>query len=132
MRITSAFFALNVLLKRSISGWLCGLLAAYGYRHRGLTKFILGATRLNGFITGWLHGIRDMKIIVHLLVDEYGRTVGGEVHRAIEVLRVADILTEGSIEDGRNAVGVIMLRYDSDLPQAMLALRNAGIRASRY
>jgi hypothetical protein len=79
-----------------------------------------------------MDGNRDMKIIVHLLVDEYGRAVGGEVHRAIEALRLADILTEGTIESGRNAVGVIMLRHDADLPKAMLALRNAGIRTSTY
>jgi hypothetical protein len=71
-----------------------------------------------------------MKIIIHLLIDERRCAIGGEVHKAIEVLRVAGIQIEGTVEGGRDAVGTITLRNDADLPNAMLALRKAGIRAS--
>jgi len=62
-----------------------------------------------------------MRINIKLPIG-WETTIGSEVHGATEVLRVAPVQTEGSIESGRNAVGAIVLRPDADIPKTMLAL----------
>ena len=70
-----------------------------------------------------------MRVNIKLPI-EWDTTIGSEVHRATEVLRAAHIQTEGTIESSKEAVGTIALQIGADIPKALLALWNAGIRAS--
>ena len=71
-----------------------------------------------------------MRIIISLSIDEHISALGSEVHRAVEVLRVAHIQTEGSMESGRDRSGSIILRQRADITRAIVVLGNAGIQAS--
>jgi len=55
-----------------------------------------------------------------------------EIRRALEVLRGAYIPTEGggTVGTDGNAFGALILRYEADAPKAIVALTEAGIRAS--
>jgi hypothetical protein len=74
-------------------------------------------------------GRYQMRINIKLPIG-WETTIRSEVHRATEVLRAAQIQTEGTIESDTEAVGTITLQIGTDIPKVLLALWNAGIRAS--
>ena len=69
-----------------------------------------------------------MRITIHLTTDE----VEPDVRRAIEVLRSANIPTDGggTIGTEGHAIGAIILRNDADVATALETLARAGIKAS--
>jgi len=72
-----------------------------------------------------------MPIIIRPTNDGSGRGVV-DLRKALEVLRAANIQTEGGGTLGRDeeAYGVIELVHETDVRRAIVALNRAGIAAS--